>query len=96
MARSLIEHAATHTLVKIAAYKAEVVMLRSAWPVHAPCAQGKHECKIHGCIVTLLPFQVLLTPLSCQLAKDLWNFHQRQSLCQQSLQRCPDPLLEVH
>ncbi len=98
MARSRIEHSAIHTLVKVAAYKAEVVMLRSTWPVHAPCARGKHECEIHGCIVTPLPFQVDVTPLSCQLAKDLWNFqhHQHQSLCQQSLQRCPDPLLEVH
>lgn len=53
---------------------------------------------VNDCTVTPLPFQVLLTPISCQPAKDLLNFqhHQRQSLCQQSLQRCPDPLLEVH
>jgi len=41
LAWSRIDHSAIHTLVKVAAYKAEVVMLGSAWPVHAPCAQGK-------------------------------------------------------
>ncbi len=45
-----------------------------------------------------LPFSVLVTPFSCQLAKDLWNsqHHQHQLLCQQALQRCLDPLLKVH